>query len=65
MREWAKGSFFDNVDVFASSFGYDNAGIALMLAMVPWESTNDRDSFITAVTGNFPPPRRPQIPRSR
>lgn len=65
MREWAKGGFFDNVDTFASSLGYDNAGIALMLAMVPWQSVEDRDSFITAVTGQFPAGGKPKIPRSR
>lgn len=65
MREWTEGSFFNNVDVFSSSLGYENAGIAIMLSMVPWESVNDRNNFITAVTGNFPAGGKPQIFRSR
>lgn len=45
------GSFFDNVDKFASSLGYQNAGIVFELAMIPWKSPEDRDSFIMGITG--------------
>jgi hypothetical protein len=44
------GSFFDNVDKFASSFGYQNAGIVFELSMIPWKSVEDRDAFIMEVT---------------
>ena len=45
------GSFFDNVDKFANSLGYQNAGIALELAMISWQSPEERDAFITGITG--------------
>jgi hypothetical protein len=44
------GTFFDNVDKFASSLGYQNAGIVFELAMIPWQSVEDRDAFIMGVT---------------
>lgn len=44
------GSFFDNVDKFASSLGYQNAGIVFELSMIPWRSVEDRDGFIMEVT---------------
>lgn len=46
------GSVFDNINTFANSFGYENAGIVMKLALMPWESTEDRDTFILAATGN-------------
>ena len=46
------GSLFDNIDKFANSLGYENAGIAIHLALQPWPSPNDRDSFIAAITGD-------------
>lgn len=49
---WLPGSLFDNIDKFANSLGYQNAGIAINLAMQPWESIDDRDAFIRAITGN-------------
>ena len=49
---WLPGSLFDNIDKFANSLGYENAGIAIHLAMQPWESVEDRDSFIQAITGD-------------
>lgn len=45
------GSFFDNVDKFANSFGYQNAAIAIELAMISWPSPEERDSFIVGITG--------------
>jgi hypothetical protein len=44
------GTFFDNVDKFASSLGYQNAGIVFELSMIPWKSVEDRDAFIMGVT---------------
>ena len=51
---WRAGSLWDNIDQFASSLGYENAAIAIQLAMVPWDSTDDRDEFIGALTGDSP-----------
>lgn len=45
------GSLFDNIDKFANSLGYQNAAIALELAMVPWKSPEERDAFIVGLTG--------------
>jgi|TARA_R110000822_G_scaffold55447_6_gene140968 hypothetical protein len=45
------GSFFDNVDKFANSLGYQNAGIAIELAMISWQSPEERDAFIAGITG--------------
>lgn len=51
VEAWLPGSLFDNIDKFANSLGYQNAAIALELSMVPWKSPEERDSFITAITG--------------
>lgn len=51
MYQWIPGSFFDHLDKFANSLGYDSADIAITLAMVPWESTDERDAFIESITG--------------
>ena len=48
---WLPGSLFDNIDKFANSLGYQNAGIAMQLAMVSWKSPDERDAFIMAITG--------------
>ena len=48
---WMENSFFDHLDKFANSLGYENYEIAIPLAMVPWESPEDRDIFIMAITG--------------
>jgi hypothetical protein len=44
------GSLFDNIDKFANSLGYQNAAIALELAMLPWKSPEERDAFIVGLT---------------
>jgi hypothetical protein len=51
---WESGSLFDNIDKFANSLGYQNAGIAMELAMMSWNSTDERDAFITSITGQDP-----------
>lgn len=48
---WLPGSLFDNIDKFANSLGYQNAAIALELAMMPWKSPEERDAFIVGLTG--------------
>lgn len=48
---WMPGSLFDNIDKFANSLGYQNAGIALELAMISWKSPEERDAFIVSITG--------------
>lgn len=49
---WMPGSVFDNIDKFANSLGYQNAAIAMELAMISWKSTEERDSFIMGITGD-------------
>lgn len=48
---WMPGSFFDNVDKFASSLGYQNAAIVMELASISWKSPEERDAFILGLTG--------------
>lgn len=48
---WLPGGFFDNVDKFANSLGYQNAAIAMELAMMSWKSIEERDAFIVGITG--------------
>lgn len=50
MTKWVEGTFFDNVDKFAQALGYDNLGVVLPLASVPWDSISDRDGFIQMLT---------------
>jgi hypothetical protein len=42
------------VDKFANSLGYENAGIVLSLSLIPWDSVEDRDAFIQAITQELP-----------
>jgi len=48
---WMPGSLFDNIDKFANSLGYQNAGIIMELSMMSWPSPEDRDAFIVGITG--------------
>lgn len=48
---FAPGSYFDNIDKFASSLGFQNAGIVMELAAIAWESPEERDRFIVGLTG--------------
>lgn len=50
MNSFSPGTLFDNVDKFANSLGYENAAIALSLSLIPWDSVEDRDAFIEAIT---------------
>lgn len=54
MDKWLYGSLYDSVDKFANSLGYENAAIALQLALVPWDSPEERDAFISSITGEAP-----------
>ena len=54
MTQWQEGTVFDNIDKFANSLGYENAGVVIPLSLIPWESTNDRDAFIRALTDEDP-----------
>ena len=49
--QWMENTFFDHLDKFGNSLGYENFGIAFCLSTVPWQSTDDRDSFIRSITG--------------
>lgn len=49
---WLENSFFDHLDKFANSLGYENYPITIPLAMVPWRSPEERDIFILTITGN-------------
>jgi hypothetical protein len=51
---WAKGTIYDNIDVIANSLGYENASIVMQLAMVPWDSPEERDAFIASVIDSAP-----------
>lgn len=48
---WMPGSLFDNIDKFANSLGYQNAGIIMELSMISWPSPEERDAFIVGITG--------------
>ena len=54
MQQWMRGTLFDNIDHFANSLGYENAGIVMQLALVPWDNPEERDNFIVAITGDQP-----------
>ncbi len=49
--KWLENGFFDHLDKFANSLGYENFAIAIPLAMVKWQSPEDRDVFIMTLTG--------------
>jgi len=51
---WMPGSLFDNIDKFSNSLGYQNAGIVMQLSMISWRSPEERDAFITGITGQDP-----------
>jgi hypothetical protein len=54
MSAFSPGSIFDNVDKFANSLGYQNLGVIMKLSVLPWDSTDDRDAFIEAITQEQP-----------
>ena len=48
--KWQEGSFLDNFSVAASALGHEQADVAWGLAGIPWQSKDDRDSFLNALT---------------
>lgn len=52
--QWIPGSFFDHLDKFSNSLGYDHGDMAVMLSMIPWRTTDERDAFIQSITGRDP-----------
>jgi hypothetical protein len=46
---WREGTVWDNLAAAADMLGFQNADIALGLAYVPWDSTQDRDAFLAAL----------------
>ena len=63
MSAFIPGSIFDNVDKFANSLGYQNLGIIVKLSLIPWDSTDDRDVFIEAITQEQPQGSTPKSKR--
>lgn len=47
---WQEGSFLDNFTAAADALGHENAAAAWGLAGIPWESREDRDQFLDALT---------------
>ena len=43
---WRELTVWDNLAAAADMVGYENADIALGIAYMPWESTQDRDAFL-------------------
>lgn len=48
---WRPGSFLDNLSAAADAVGFDNVELAWGLARVRWESIEDREAFLNALTG--------------
>ena len=49
--QWQENTFFDHIDKFGTTLGAENFGIVFSLSSVPWQSAQDRDAFIAAITG--------------
>lgn len=64
MSAFSPGSIFDNVDKFANSLGYQNLGIIMKLSVLPWDSVDDRDAFIEAITQEQPQGSAPKRKRT-
>ena len=47
---WRNLSFFDNLAAAADAVGFQNADIALGIARVKWNSVQDREEFLSAIT---------------
>jgi hypothetical protein len=48
--QWRPGSFLDNLAAAADAVGYNNLEIAWGLARVDWETIEDRERFLEALT---------------
>lgn len=38
--------FMKDISAFADALGYDHPAVVIQLAEVPWQSEDDRDTFI-------------------
>lgn len=47
---WRELSFLDNLSAAADAVGFENADVALGLARVKWESVEEREQFLDALT---------------
>jgi hypothetical protein len=47
---WQDGSFLDNFAAAADALGHENLGAAWGLAGIQWESRDDREQFLNALT---------------
>jgi len=52
--QWQPNTFYDHLDNFANSLGYENFGIAFCLSTVNWATPEERDTFIRSITGADP-----------
>jgi len=48
--QWQPLTFLDNFNAAATKMGYSNLPMAWGLASVRWNSVEDRDSFLDALT---------------
>lgn len=48
--KWQQGSFLDNLDRISLKLGYGNLPMAWGLAHVNWNSVEERDNFLDALT---------------
>jgi hypothetical protein len=48
---WTELSFLDNLAAAADAVGFENADMALGLARVNWQSVQEREEFLQALTG--------------
>jgi hypothetical protein len=62
--QWQENTFFDHLDKFGNALGAENFGIVFSLASVPWQSTQDRDAFISAITGEEQAPTQAPMPNT-
>lgn len=49
--QWTELSFLDNLAAAADAVGFENADMALGLARVNWQSVQEREEFLQALTG--------------
>jgi hypothetical protein len=62
--QWQENTFFDHLDKFGNALGAENFGIVFSLASVPWQSTQDRDAFISAITADDSTTPRAPMPNT-
>lgn len=49
VRQFAPGSFYDNIDAAVRVLGFRQPGVIWALAQVPWQSITDRNSFLESL----------------